>query len=281
MLLRTLKSAAAALFDHIAPRAPEAERLPLEEEERLERLHRAAALDTHLDLLFEDVRVGSESFAALYRRCLAATGTPLSAAAALRRFQARHALVRYFLATLALPGARAEAGVYRGATALLLAHAARTRLPAFRGENLYLLDSFEGASPADPQDLIPVRGLDGAVRRAPFFRTGAADTSAELVRGFFRDFPEARIVQGWVPQVLAELPEQPWAFVHLDLALYAPTRAALEYFQPRLAPGGVIVCDGYGSPFCPGLKTAWDEYCERAGVPFVVLGHQQAVMRRP
>lgn len=281
MLFHTLKSGVAALLERISSRRPDARVYPLEEEERLNRLHREAALDSHLDILFEGVRVGAENFAALYRRCLQATGTPLSPATTLRRFQARHSLVRYFLGTLALPGARAEAGVYRGATALLLAHAAKSRLPDFRGRGLYLVDSFEGTSRSDAQDLIPVRGADGTTRMEAFFPAARSDTSAEVVRGFFREFPEVEIVKGWIPQAFAALPEQPWAFVHLDVTLYAPTRAGLEYFHPRLCRGGVIVCDGYGSLFCPGLKRAWDEYCERHGVAFVVLGHQQAVIRKP
>lgn len=281
MVFQTLKNGARSLFGRFLSRRREKEVLPLDEEERLNRLHSRAGVEHHQDILFQGVSVGGENFAALYRRCLQATGTPLTPANVLRRFQGRFSLVQYFLHSLAVEGARAEVGVYRGATALLLAHAARGRDPGFRGRGLYLVDSFEGASESGAQDLIPVREADGTARMRAFFAARKSDTSAELVRGCFRDFPEAEVVQGWIPQAFAQLPEMRWAFIHLDVTLHAPTLAALEYFHPRLAPGGVIVVDGYGSPFCPGLKQAWDGYCAREGIAFAVLAHQQAVIIKP
>ena len=72
------------------------------------------------------------------------------------------------------------------------------------------------------------------------------------------------------------MPERGWAFVHLDVTLYEPTLAALEYFYPRLNTGGVIICDG--SIFCPGAKKAWDEFCDKRALPFVVLGNRESIL---
>jgi hypothetical protein len=98
------------------------------------------------------------------------------------------------------------------------------------------------------------------------------------VRAHLSEFSAISIVQGWVPAALARLPEGQWAFVHLDVNLYAPTLGALEYFWPRLQAGGVIVGDDFGSPFTPGAKRAWHEFAERHGVGFVVLGERQSVL---
>ena len=146
--------------------------------------------------------------------------------------------MQYFFATLDLPGARAECGAYRGATALLLAYAWRSRNAGFKGDDLYLIDSFVGTSASGEHDLIPVRDADGATRREAFFPVAQADIAPELVRGFFGDFPDVSICAGWIPQVFSTLPARAWAFVHLDVTLYAPTLAALEYFYPRLNAGG-------------------------------------------
>ncbi len=281
MLLDTLKSGASALFDRWSSRRHEAAAYPLDEEQKLDRAHGRAPLDRHLEILFGDAKIGDQSFAELYRRCLRETGTPVTAAGVFRRFQSRFSLVQYFLSSLAIEAARAEIGVYRGATALLLARAARSSIPAYQGRDFYLVDSFEGTSGSRAEDLVPVRDADGRTHMRPFFPAGRTDTSAELVRGFFREFAEMEIREGWIPQVFVTLPETRWAFVHLDVTLYAPTLAGLEYFQPRLAAGGVIVCDGYGSPFCPGLQQAWDEYCARHDIPFVVLGSRQSVILAP
>jgi hypothetical protein len=262
----------------ISGRTRAAGEFPLETEARLNRLHARAPIDAHLGILFQDARVGDENFADLYRRCLKHTGTAVTPFNVFQRFHSRQTLVAYFLATLSVPGARAECGVYRGATALLLCHAWRSRQAAFRGGDFYLIDSYAGASVSGEPDLIAARDADGTVHREAFFPAGKTDTSPALVRGFFGDFPDVRICAGWIPQVFATLPERDWAFVHLDVTLYAPTLAALEYFYPRLHTGGVILCDDYGSIFCPGSQQAWDEFCARHDIAFVVLGNRQSVI---
>src|SRR5262245_57235408 len=127
MLIKALKEAARSF----AARRDAGREYPLEVELKLGRLHGRAPLDRHLAFLFPDTRVGNESYVALHRRCLAQTGTILSAASVFQRFQTRLALVNYFLATLSVPGGRAECGAYRGATALLLCHAWRSRQPGY------------------------------------------------------------------------------------------------------------------------------------------------------
>lgn len=249
---------------------------PLETEAKLNRVHALAPVDLHLRILFQNERIGDENFADLYRRCLADTGTAVTPFNIFQRFQTRLTLVQYFLATLSLPGARTECGAYRGATALLLCHAWRSRQTGFNGDDFYLIDSFSGTSTSSMQDLIPVRDADGATRMESFFQAGKTDSSAELVRGFFGDFPNVRICAGWIPQVFATLPDRDWAFVHLDLTLYEPTLAALEYFYPRLNKGGAIVCDG--SIFCPGAQRAWDEFCATRNIGFIGLGHRESII---
>lgn len=51
-----------------------------------------------------------------------------------------------------------------------------------------------------------------------------------------------------------------FALVHVDVDLYQPTLDSLEFFFPRLLPGGILVCDDYGSGSYPGARTAMDEY---------------------
>ena len=273
MLLKVLKAAAQSL---VSGRGGAALEYPLETEHRLNRLHGRAPLDRHLDILFQDARVGGERFTELYSRCLQRTGTAVTPFNTFQRFQTRLDLVRYFLATLPVPGARAECGAYRGATALLLCHAWRSREPGFRGESFYLIDSFSGTSASVENDLIPVRGDDGTTRMEAFFPVGKTDTTAEEVCGFFGEFPEVKICAGWIPQVFGSLPERDWAFVHLDLTLFEPTLASLEYFYPRLSRGAVMICDG--SVFCPGAQKAWDQFCGRHDIAYVTLGHRETVL---
>ncbi len=71
-----------------------------------------------------------------------------------------------------------------------------------------------------------------------------------------------------------------WSFVHVDVDLYEPTLACLEYFVPRLAPGGVIINDDYGSQSFPGAGRAWDLYFEDFGLPAFALEGGQSVFIR-
>jgi len=67
-------------------------------------------------------------------------------------------------------------------------------------------------------------------------------------------------------------------FVHIDVDLYQPTLAALEYFYPRLAAGGIIVCDDYGSLSFPGAYKAVEEFSRKYNEPILRFTTCQAVI---
>jgi hypothetical protein len=72
--------------------------------------------------------------------------------------------------------------------------------------------------------------------------------------------------------------------VHIDVDLYQPTRDSVEFFYPRMVPGGVILCDDYGSTRCPGARRAMDEFFfEKPEGPVVDLlnGQGLAIKRMP
>jgi hypothetical protein len=271
MFFRKLLSAARS------PRADQAAApvdYPLEIESKLGKLHGRAPIRRHLDILHANLTIGGEPFTDLYFRCMADTGTMVTPFSIFQRFQTRHDLVRYFLATLEVPGARVECGAYRGATALLLCRTARSLDAAFDGTDFYLIDSFSGTSASTEHDLIPVRE-DGGTRMKPFFPPRTTDVKVEDVRASFREFAAARVLEGWIPAVFESLPETAWAFVHLDLTLYEATLEALQYFYDRLSAGGVLICDG--SVFCPGAQRAVDDFSSARDIPYVTLGYREAV----
>ena len=241
---------------------------------------RATALcDYHLSVLFDGVKVGGLDFYATYRACMEASRTEVRLWKALRRAQRAYNLARYFYRTLLLPGARAECGVLRGFSALLVSKVARSVAPDSRGAGLHLVDSFEGLSRPGPHDAIGTDTLpDGSVRFQYGARQGDLASPLERARDVLREFPEITFHKGWIPEVLHALPETPWAFVHIDVDLYDPTLACLEYFVPRMAPGGIIVNDDYASPVFPGGGRAWDDYCGPRQLITAALDTGQAVL---
>ncbi len=252
---------------------------PAERIRIVRKAHAKAPREKHLHILFDDLRVGQRPIAELAESCVRDSGAQSPPLKAFHRPLASYFLARYFLYSLALDGARAECGVFSGASALLMCRAAATRTADYAGTGLHLIDSFAGISPPQEEDLIAVRADDGrGVVMKPGFDSGAFASPLELVKHTLREFPAVAIHPGWIPAVFAELPETRWCFVHLDVDLYEPTLACLDYFYPRLVDGGLIICDDYGAPLFPGAHRAWDEFCARHKLPFIVLDTGQSVI---
>ena len=261
-----------------APAAPTAP-AEFEHEKRVRwgHAHARSPMQRHLEIAIGDLRIGEHDLRALSDSCLAGSDSKVLPQKALRRPLASYFLARYFLHAMELDGAYAECGVHRGTSALFLCRAAQTRRAGYAGEGLHLVDSFEGISRPSDEDYFDARGGDGSVVRANVPQ-GSLSSSIEEARSTLRDFPAASIHQGWIPGVFGKLPETRWAFVHIDVDLYEPTRDCLEYFFPRLCTGGVIICDDYVAPLFPGAQRAWDRFCEERNLPFVVLDTGQSVI---
>jgi O-methyltransferase len=163
-------------------------------------------------------------------------------------------LVRYHFLTMVcdrvekerLHGDVAELGVYKGNTAFLLADLARRS-----GRKAYLFDTFE--SFAD-RDLVAI-DRDLKHRRLDFL-----DTSLDAVKQLVGE-ASVRYLPGYFPETASAVPTNvTFALVHLDCDLYAPMRAGLEFFYPRLALGGFLVIHDYLSLCWDGVEKAVDEF---------------------
>jgi len=143
------------------------------------------------------------------------------------------------IAERGVPGAIAELGVYRGASAKVL----RLLLP---GRPLYLFDTFEGL---DQRDL----AKGGPV--------GLFTCPLDEVRAFVGDEPDIHYCPGYFPETARMIPaDQRFALVHLDMDLYKPTKEACEHFYDRLEPGGVMILHDYHGRVWPGVKQGVDEF---------------------
>lgn len=156
------------------------------------------------------------------------------------------ALLLRGIAVRGVEGELAELGVYRGVTARLFHH-------YFPRRTLHLFDTFEGFT---AEDLAAEQSATG-LRDAPGHYAG---TSAQRVLALIAPAADTvRIHPGRFPaSVPPGLEDAMFAFVHLDADLYEPTRAALEFFYPRTAPGGCIVVHDYNA--WPGPRRAVDEF---------------------
>lgn len=251
---------------------------PIEQNEFLSHVHRGVDIDQNQEILFAGAKIGQLEFLPLYRACMERTGTEVIAWKVFRRAQRALILARYFDYTLSVRGARVECGVLQGFSSLMLARVARMRDEGFDGTGFHLVDSFEGLSSPTKGDAIGTRRLPTGEEQPVYsHQAGHFAASDDDVRSVMADFPGTSILKGWIPDVFSKLPETDWSFVHIDVDLYEPTKACLEYFLPRLAPGGVIVNDDFGSPLFPGGCLGWREVMENRGLSYVVLDTGQAV----
>jgi O-methyltransferase len=140
-----------------------------------------------------------------------------------------------------IDGAFAEVGVWQGATSTFLHGVAPERV-------YYLFDSFEGF----PEDQLEAdSGPDARFQ----------DTSVDAVLSRIGDTRTVRVRKGFVPATLDGLEDESFAFVLLDLDLYSPTVASLEFFYPRMPHGAYMVVHDYNNSESNwACKRALDEF---------------------
>jgi hypothetical protein len=171
----------------------------------------------------------------------------------LRRNRAANSgdLARFYLFNLifeqlmkeGIAGDVAELGVYKGNTAALLAKFAR-----MAGKTAYLFDTFQGFAETD------LRGVD-AGKQIEF-----TDTSLDAVRALVGT-DSVEFVAGHFPDSTRGIPSDlSFSLLHLDCDLYAPMKAGLEYFYPRVVSHGFLVIHDYASLHWDGAERAVDEF---------------------
>lgn len=149
----------------------------------------------------------------------------------------------------------AEVGVYRGGTAKLI------RTFASVDDPLLLFDTFAGI-PADDEHI-------NGHRKGDFSENVSVSDVLEYVGG-----------TGVFPRV-GIFPEAPldavrYRFVHVDGDIAQTTRAAIDYFAPRMVAGGIMVFDDYDAPSCPSVKLLVDA---AFGERVEVIAEYQAVVK--
>jgi len=146
-----------------------------------------------------------------------------------------------------IPGAFAEVGVYKGDSAAIL-HALDP------DRELYLFDTFTG---------FPASDLEGETGVAATYTTeNFVDTDTLHILTKFENKENIHIHKGYFPDSAKGLKEKRFALVNLDADLYKPTKAALEFFYPRLAAGGVIFIHDYNSKW-EGIVLAVNEFVQK------------------
>jgi O-methyltransferase len=155
-----------------------------------------------------------------------------------------------------IEGACAELGVFKGEFAQYINE-------CFEDRTLYLFDTFEGFDRRD----IEIEAQDGhsdAVAR----EWAHQDVAAVLARMSHKE--RCVVMKGYFPESAAGVDDK-FAFVNIDVDLYAPVYRGLEYFYERLTPGGYLLVHDYNSTRFGGVKEAVREFSREHRVAHVPL----------
>jgi hypothetical protein len=216
----------------------------------------------------------SEEHDRRYVRAIKATGAPPLPLARRSRF---FELGQLLSETRGVGGEVAECGSALGISSHFICQILASERPAFDGAGYHVFDSFAGLSEPAAEDAISDDHPD-AVRLRDMCQQGAFAVPLERVRRNLAEFPAIAFYPGWIPETFRGLPERRYRFVHLDVDLYDPTFDGLEYFYPRLAPGGMIVSDDYS---WPGARLAFEDFRTATGVSFEATPLDEAIVRKP
>jgi O-methyltransferase len=155
-----------------------------------------------------------------------------------------------------MAGAMAEVGVYQGCSAKLISVASSNA-------DLHLFDTFEGLP--EPERSEKTR-----------LQTGLYAADLPSVQAFLADRQNISFHPGLFPRSAAACPESTYSFVHLDVDLRASTLACLEYFYPRMVPGGIILSHDYS--YLHGVKDAFAEFLVGKPESAIELPTSQALL---
>ena len=57
-----------------------------------------------------------------------------------------------------------------------------------------------------------------------------------------------------------------------------PTRDSIEFFWPRINPGGILLLDDYGFFICPGARKAADDFFKGRPEPILEIPTGQGLI---
>ena len=176
------------------------------------------------------------------------------------RYYSLHQIIRHVVSNK-IPGDIAECGVWKGHSAFIIASIfASSNQP----KEFHIFDSFEGGLSAKvPEDKAVVRPLSEA--QVELEKKQFSSTEAQ-VQDCLKSFPFIHLHSGWIPQRFSAVENKQFCFVHIDVDLFEPTRDSLNFFWPKLVPGGAIVVDDYSLSQFPGCKAAVDKFLSQTTV---------------
>ncbi|GAB6286014.1 MAG: hypothetical protein STSR0009_22150 [Methanoregula sp.] len=159
--------------------------------------------------------------------------------------------------TQKVPGDIAEVGVYKGGSAKIICSAKGDK-------NLHLFDTFAGLPKVDEADMIWQ------------FYEGKFAASLESVQAYLAVEKNVFLYKGIFPATSGPVKDRHFSLVNFDVDTYDSTKRCLEFFYPRMNPGGIIISHDYIT--VPGVRRAVDEFFADKPEPVVETAGSQCIV---
>jgi O-methyltransferase len=153
-------------------------------------------------------------------------------------------------------GDLAEVGVFMGGSAKLIRESDGAR-------PLHLFDTFSGIPKVEEID-------------QPAFYQGQFASSVQQVKHYLGDYKDIHFYPGIFPDTAKSVEIKTFSFVHLDVDTYESTLACLEFFYPRINPGGILLSHDYINHH--GVKKAFEGFFEEKQEPIIEMSGTQCLI---
>jgi hypothetical protein len=157
-----------------------------------------------------------------------------------------------------------EAGVFLGFFSLTICHALDFEKS---GRKFYLFDTFEG---------LPDDGTDVTKSRNNLYFDCLSETSKN-----FAPFPNAKLVQGVLPESLTQVQIERIAYLSIDLNHAAAEIGVISELWARLSPSALVLLDDYAFATHEDQYEAWNAFAARKGVSILTIPTGQGLIIKP
>jgi hypothetical protein len=209
-------------------------------------------------------RVIEEEFWTIYHQCRDYTMTSPE------RMYSLYKAVKYVVKAK-LEGDFVECGVWKGGSAMVIAHTLKTL--GITDREIFLYDTYEGMSEPSEHDMKNSTGDGDHVRK--YWEENQAEgvnkwcySALDEVRNNLEStgYPINHIhtIKGKVEDTIPDTIPKKISLLRLDTDWYESTKHELIYLYPILSDKGVLIIDDYGS--WAGAKKAVDEYFEETPI---------------
>ena len=176
-----------------------------------------------------------------------------------------------FMKTISISGNIVECGVAGGETLALFKNLQKE----FNcSRKIWGFDSFEGfSSPNSKDGSVFSSSYEDYNKKYAIYTLDWVNQNLIDLGAQNSDDKDISLIKGWIPDSFEYYDGSPVSLLNVDVDIYEPTKAILEFFWPLLQDNAIVLLDDYGfgkdpkkAKKWPGARLAIDEFCNEKNI---------------